>query len=664
MAQVKRKKPEKLPKRIGTDEDPLVTKWRRRIDLAESERRKVAGDNPPKEGKWADLIKFYKGDQWKEVGSESEGEFHKVTANKAKSAIGAVRPQLYFKNPRVNITIENPYLAPDDVFEPDLQTDPSGNTPLMQPAPGPDGQPVIDPNTGQPAMQPVIKFPKGTPLAVVGGEMVNAQEQVDLLEGIDNYWMKKCGLKHVVKRNINDAKILPFGVAKFYWLVETEKVMNAAGKEEEKVVNRRPMLERVKPWLFFWDTELDELDLKQANWVFEKKFVSAQDIKEDASLKLDKNDWEEIGDPELYVDSDIDEAKDDEDRKSDMGRYCMYEIHDLRQGEFMVWIKGMKKMARQENPSAYDVVEGSIYTVLGFEEPPDDAMPIPPLAGIKSLNQAYNWMRSYQVNHAARMNRRYKMLEGTMTPEEKRKWERGADNTTIVVQSMNGGPDPVQEAPAPSDTYAVADILDREITLGIGVTKSAQGTKEAGVDTATEASYIQGGMDIRVEEDRDTVKDFVTELVRKLNILLKTYMTTDSAVQIAGPAGKKWVKWSKDDIQGEFLEDVDIYSAMPFSEDVEKKQAMEFFSLVAADPYYKPIPTRKIVNRMMKYDDYGDILYTEAEMQQMQAQQAQANPADAQEGQKQASKTLRPSEGQVRRKSDRQGDILGGAKRR
>jgi hypothetical protein len=676
----KSKKPEKLPKGEVGGEDRLVTLWRRRIELAHRIRRKKAGEEPTKSGPWYSLMRFYEGEQWgaDDPSKDNYRKYHRITLNKAKSNIDSIRPHLYFKDPKVKLSIENPALAPDDIFDPEI--DPQTGEPIidpqtgemvpkMQPVTDPNtGQPAIDPMTGQPQMQPVIMMKKGTPMAVVGGEVVDAQEQVNLFEGIDNYFVPKCKVKKTAKRNINDACVLPFGVSKWSWVIETAKVMQKDGTEKEEIVKQYPKYDRVKPWCFFWDNEIDELDLDKANWVFEERYMSQQDVEEEfPEANISKADWSEIGDPRNYVDDHeatvSQSGRMDDDRKRDMGRYKLYEIHDLRNGELLFWLDGMKKMLRHQNPNPYEDVEGSIYTELHFDETPREAMPLAMLDQIKSLNEGLNYAVSYQLNHAERLNRKYKVRKGGFaTKEDKTRWERGGDGTTVEMTDMVSGPDPVPDIPAPSDSYAVKQILEGAISEGMAVTAQARGQREPGVNTATEASYLQGGMDIKLEEKRDTVKDYMTLVVRKLNVILKLYATKEQAIKIKGPAGEKWLRWSKDDIQGEFLEEIDIYSGQPFAELEDRKQAMEFYSIAAEDIYWDPFKVRQYVAKRMNYPE--DLMRSPEEVQMIMQQQAQAQQeqAAANENRKQQGSTLRPSGGEVRRKSDMRGEILGGAR--
>ena len=624
----------KRPKKEHPGEDALVTLWRRRLKLSEDKLKEKGGDI--KQGDWRDLIRFFEGDQWR-PDKKSEQKFHRVTANQAKSNIDAIRPQLYFQNPRVRIQIKNPSLAEVDIPEVDPAT----------------GQPVLQPGPMGPV--PVIRIPRGTPVAQIGGQQVNAQEQVDLLESIDNYYLEEMGAKATIRRVLNDALVLPYGVCRLEWVVEMEKVEGEGGRVTEKVTAQYPRLERVKPWCFLWDSELDEFNLDRAKWVAEIKLLSRAEIDADELLKVD---WDEVDSPGYYIDDEY--AGDDPSRvPEDVKRYKLYEIHDLEREAFMVWLEGSPKLNRLDEPSHYKAVEGSIYTVLGFDETIDDSFPLSIPAQIKSEAEAYNYLLSYQTNHAARFNRKYKIVTGTMRPEEKEKLELGADGTIIEVESQNTGPDPIADAQISPDVYNVGSILKREITEKIGVTAYGRGTRETGVDTAFEANLIQGGADVKVQEKRDTVREFLKKVVRKLNQILKSYADTATVTQIVGPKGNRWVKWTNQDIQGEFLEDVDIYNSLPYAKETEKKQWMELLSLANGNPF---VNQRRLWMKVFRaFDESEELLNTPQEQQEMMMQQQQMQAMEEQK--KQQSRTIRPSEGQTKRAPDMMAGIMGEARR-
>lgn len=625
------------PSDVAKDEE--VELWERRIQLAEARLKEKAGEKTkekPIGTRWQEEVDFYKGNQWKPGQGGKEKTFDRITANQAKSNIDSIRPQLYFNNPRINISLKNPSLAKQDIPE----IDPITNQPVMVPGPP-------NPMTGISAPVPKIKIRKGTPIAIVGGQIVDAREQAELIEAVDNYTLTETRAAKKIRRIINDALIVPYGVAKWEWVVEMETAEekddqgNPTGKQIEKVARQYADFTRVKPWCFIWDCELDEFDIDKAKWYAEIKYLSKEEIQEDASLK----NTEDLGDPDYYVGEENTDFH-SEDKKEELARYKLYEIHDLQHGEYLVWIEGSEKLNRKDSPSAYDVVEGGIYTVLGFNDVPDDSFPESTIDQIKSKAQAYNKVLSYMVNHVSRFNRKYKHVKGAYVDEhEKEKWERGEDGTDVEVNDMSMGPEPIQDAAINADVYNVASILKKEITEDIGVSAYNRATREAGVDTAFEANLIQGGADIKIQEKRDTVRHFCIDLIRKLNQIICKHADTESVVKIAGEKGERWVKWTKNDIKGEFLVDVDIYSSMPFSEEVEKKQALEMFSIAGADPYFNPMKVRQQLLRVFKWPE--DILFTEEELaaqqQQMQMQQQQA-----QEAQKQQSRNIRPTSGAPR----------------
>lgn len=635
--------------------DDEVEYWERQVSLAEEKLKDKGGDIRNQASSaasgWRGLINFYKGQQWNRGQGGKEKTFDRITANQAKSNIDSIRPQLYFQNPRIKIDLKNPEIAPQDI----PQIDATG-MPVMQMTPaGP---------------QPVIQIRKGEPIARIGRQTVNAQEQAELIEAIDNYYFIETNAKPKIRRIINDALILPYGVAKWEWIVETteteeiDKAGNPTGKKTESVSRQYAQLYRIKPWCFIWDSELEEFNLNEARWVAEIKFLSKEELQTDKLLS--HTDDGDLPDATYYVDASLHSSR---DKKEEFARYKVFEIHDLEHNEFMIWIEGSKKINRKESPSLYSMVEGSIYTVLGFDDVPDDSFPESIIGQIQSKAQAYNKVISYAVNHVSRFNRKYKMIDKCMNEAEEEKWERGEDGTTVKVKDMGMGPEPITDAPVQADLYNVGNILKREITEDIGVTAYNRGGREPGVDTAFEANLIQGGADIKVQEKRDIVRQFVRDIIRKLNQILKEYADQSMVVKIVGARGERWIQWSAEDIKGEFIENVDIYSTLPFSEEVEKKQAMEMYSLAAADPYFHPFKVRQQVIRTMKWPE--DLLYSEDEFnQRMAQQQAQAQQQAAlQENQKQQSRTMRPTQGprsqsqnQVKRGPDMRAGVAGPAR--
>lgn len=603
----------RLPKKEA-GADPLVAFWRRRLELAEKKLEKAGGDI--KSGEWARLLRFCRGDQWPDTDAKSKGRFHRITANQAKSNIDSIRPQLYFQNPKARIRIKNPAIV------------------------------------------------GGKPVAMVGGRQVDASVQTRLIEAADNYYLGETNAKRKFRQIINDALKLPYGVAKWEWVVEIEEAEESFTEEKtgqqgirkvEIVARQYPRLTRVKPWQFIWDHRLDEFNLDLASWVAEIRYLTRDEIESDPKLKVD---LDQVAAADAYSDDSERDAS-DKDFPEEARLYKVYDIHDLEGDQMMVWVQGTDRLARHEKPNPYSAVEGGIYTVLGFDDEPDSSIPTPIPSQIMSMSQAYNFMLSYQTNHAARFNRKYYLQKGMMTPEEEEKLERGADGTIVKGEGPNGEPRPIQDAPMSVDIYNVAATLKREITEAIGVTAYDRGTRETGVDTAFEANLIQGGSDIKIQEKRDTVVEFVKTVIRKLNQILKVYADTPTVTEIAGPEGSEWITWTNADIKGEFIEEVDIYNALPYSRDIEKKQAMEIASVANGNPY---VNQTRLWEKVFRAFDWGDeLLNTPEEMRQAMAMQQQQRAAE--EAKRQQAQVMRPSGGEVRRASDMKAEMLGGAKK-
>lgn len=560
-------------KKKKRDTEKAIAKWKIHLSLGEKRLKDAGGDIRGK-GEWKEHIDFFKGNQWSPGQGGEEKTFHRITSNLVKSNIDSLRPQLYFQNPKVKITVKNPEILKEP------QVDRDGN--LLMP---------------------------GTAVARIGGELVNVNVQIDLIEAIDNYYLGEMGVKKVMRRLINDALTMPYGVGKIEWWVQTRQQELVLERNEETgeatkiemrevVVWQKPIFTRIKPWLFLWDEDLDEFDLSQAKWVAEIKYQTLEELEDDPYLK----NLKDLGSPKFSPKGDYnpEDLGPGDERKDD--RFRVYYIHDLMEEEFIVWVEGSEKFQRRES-HPYADIENSIFIVLGFDEIPDSAFPLPLPRQIRSKIEVRNWILSAMANHIARFNRKYKILEGGMTPSEKSKLEEGADGAIIEVTTMNAGPDPIKDAPLSVDLYSLADILKREVTEDVGVTAMNRGTREPGVETAFEASKIQSGADVKTEEKRDIVHDFMVDLVKKLNQILKVFVDEPIAQEIVGSTGSSWVNWTRSDIQGEFIEDVDIYSGMPFSVLEDRRQALEMFALVAADPGFDGNEVRQELRKRMGWPE-------------------------------------------------------------
>lgn len=671
-------------KKVRGPGDPLVALWKRRLELAEKRLKKAGGCTTGK-GEWQDLIRLYEGDQW-EHSLKNPRQWHKITSNLIKANVDVLRPQLYFKIPTVRISVKNPYVLPEDV--PEMTIDPMTGQPVPRmkqvpappppappqgppggpplpgpPPPGPPGPPQGMPPGPPPMMEvPVVKFPKGTAVAKVGGNWVDATEQCKLLEQIDNYYLNEMDFSSEIRRIILQALIIGYGVGKLEWVVKVRKEEIPTYSEpdgeqtgtttEDRIVHEGPRFRLVNPWMFLVDPELEVFDLNRARWVAEVFYASKEDLESDPNLKhIDR-----IGKARFMLDEGTEgllEEPTDEEREH-FARYKVYEIHDLEHDRLIVWVEGSDKFQRfEDNP--YSMVEGSVYTLLGYEERPDDFYPMSLVEQMKTKQQAYNFLLSYMVNHVRRFNRKYWIQRQSLDPDERTKLEDGADGCIIEVDG--NPPSPIADAPISSDMYNVKDVLKRELTEETGVSSMNRASREPGVNTAYEAQQIQSGADSKVSEKQDMVRIFIRSVVRKLNQILKVYADRDQAIRIAGPKGAHWQSWTKEDIQGEFIEDVDIYSSMPYSEETDRKQAMELYSIIQQNPQIDQFATLQWLFR--KFNAPENLLLPPEEVRQ-KLEQMTAKELQILQDQGAAMNTgLRPSEGDVQRPSDMVAGIMG-----
>ena len=94
--------------------------------------------------------------------------------------------------------------------------------------------------------------------------------------------------------------------------------------------------------------------------------------------------------------------------------------------------------------------------------------------------------------------------------------------------------------------------------------------------TATEVSQTVNRGDIRLDENRDAMADMLTNIIRKYNQLIFKYWDTPRVIDIVGPDGAKWwIKYTAEEIRGEYDVRIDPFSAASTNPEQRKQDALE-----------------------------------------------------------------------------------------
>lgn len=231
----------------------------------------------------------------------------------------------------------------------------------------------------------------------------------------------------------------------------------------------------------------------------------------------------------------------------------------------------------------------------------DSFYPIPPVFHWISPQDEINECREQLRNHRRRFNRKFQYVTGAVDDAEIEKFEVGGDGILIKINRPNA----IQAIVDPPlgvalDKAVAGSSLD--INELAGVTANARGLADR--TTATEADYINTRMTIRENAERARISQWIGSIGRgslktiKANFALGTWahLSSDAGEELMGvvqanPKLYQWVSASEFASDYDFRVSVDITSLSPAAREIEKKNYIDFLTLVTQFPQIAMSPT-------------------------------------------------------------------------
>jgi len=136
-----------------------------------------------------------------------------------------------------------------------------------------------------------------------------------------------------------------------------------------------------------------------------------------------------------------------------------------------------------------------------------------------------------------------------------------------------------------NDLMAVYSILKTEPyeVTGVSDNDRMQNTNA----TATEAEIVAAAGQLATGERIDTVEDLVREAFKIIKAIMRQAYTEERVIQITGPdSAKMWEKWNPNLELCNYDVDISVGTGQRPNTDIERKQAMELYTLLARDPRF------------------------------------------------------------------------------
>ena len=429
------------------------------------------------------------------------------------------------------------------------------------------------------------------------------QLHAKVVEALDNWMVRRIGMKNAMKKVIQDTFLSGTGLLKIGYdsefgydpeeasLAEEPIAWDGYSREEERpeynslIIPGMPWTKRVNPrdFLVPWGTE----DLYEAHWAVHRVMRRLDDIKADpkyentSGLKAThtQKDREELDIPkDIYA----------EDTEAEWVE--LFEIYDKRERRIKVVASGHEKFLRNEEDTLHD---GEIpFEPLVFNDEGDSFWGISDCKIIEPQQLELNEIRTQYQQHRKISLMKLLVQKGAISPEEKEKLLMGDPGVLVEVNDLHNSVEAL--APhIPPDLLMAAREARQDIRETVGFSRNQMGEFDDSTRrTATEASIVQQASLIRVDERRDVAADLFGNAVARMNRFIFENWSDSHVVQILGHDGARhWVSYTGAQIKGDYDIRVDPESSLPVSKDMRKQEAIELFQALGQVP-----PEAGIVN--------------------------------------------------------------------
>lgn len=354
---------------------------------------------------------------------------------------------------------------------------------------------------------------------------------------------------------------------------------------EELPVNEKFVARRTSPARLIFDTECDSY-FEEGRYIIEEINVSLSQLKKDKRYKntatLKESYSIKVG--QALSSSDL-EKEENMGVADDVKRTTIYEIWDIENKKLKVVSKGNSdKFLR--NIDTPDGVEQHPYSFLVFNTVPDEAYPLSDMRSLKPIQDEHNKSLAMISAHAKKSRRKYGYIESMIDEDQLEVAEGGDDGAMFKVKElpMSKVMDIMPEANLSQSVFDYYNISRGAFDKISATTEADRGAVER-KKTAFEASKIYGSADLRKEDRRSLVEDWLSDVGAKLLQTMQSNLTPEDAEEIIPEGKQSWVQVKdKNQIAGQFSVAVIVGSAAPKLPEYERNDFMMFMQAITQFP--------------------------------------------------------------------------------
>lgn len=369
---------------------------------------------------------------------------------------------------------------------------------------------------------------------------------------------------------------------------------------KQVVKEDHPFVERVNIHDVYVDP--DATSIRDAKWIAQRVVKPLEEVRSNKRYRQSArlNVRADSGHPEDWYTS-HDEWRSNDDVK----RVTVWEFYDLRLGTMSVFADGGDNGFLVE-PVKQPYAFGHPFVPLIDYEVPNQFYGMGELEAVEPLQMELNMTRTAMFNDRKAHRRAWLYNEKAFDAKGRSALESDAENRLIPVS--NNVPFSEALVPLPGQTpnpqlYQDSGIIESDITTVTGINDYQRGSLPEVRRTATEASIVQDAANARAAEKLAKVEGFLSEIARRLVMLMQQYQTGERVARYTGRNGaSQWVQYDADWIQGEYDFSVEAGSTQPRNDTARRQQATQMLQALA--PFMVPggpVNPQAVIEHALRY---------------------------------------------------------------
>lgn len=424
------------------------------------------------------------------------------------------------------------------------------------------------------ALLPQLYFKN--PVVAVNIKQHGFEDLSRTIQLLDDALIEAMGLKEVIKRVILSAHLCGRGVAKVGWsdgdsydqMPEFQNLSQTLGIEPSYPVwKMREMIAPGRPWIMDFATQDFAFDssvkrLRDSAWFAMRFTKKAYEVRDDENIHLE---------PEKIPDDD------DADLE-------FWEVWDKWTGKFRTIYEN--EWVTDEHDIRYWA-----FLTLDFNEALDSPFPVSDASLMLPQQKEINEIKTQIAEHRRLSVLKILARKNALSPADKSRLERGIVGALVEVEGQSLQ-DAIKEftPTIPVELYTEANTVEQDIRAVIGFNRNANAEFSDTKKTALEAQIVQQALQLRLDERRDMVADWIKRGMVTVNDMVSDRWTAQQVMQWAGQSDG-WDKLPQ--VKHLYIMKVVPDSTLPLSRMLAKQEANTMYGLFKDDQLIDPIWLRE-----------------------------------------------------------------------